>query len=199
MPQNESFFGYLNALVKEARDALGNDAKVDDPLEYRFDIEFPNRRYAFQAYPEEHRIFVGQYLGASGVVWFDELRFDDVHHGWRSANDSAFDFFRSLVNKPTLTTGDIERAAAETPQSGPKESPTSVEQHEELHGERQAAGRPAPRSAQPAAEAGEESLAALARSAYHTVRSVRRRIPSPWSVAKRTASKLIGRGPRAGR
>lgn len=202
MPHNESFFGYLNALVREARDALGGDADVHEPREYRFDIEFPDRRYAFQGYPEEHRIFVGQYLGDRGVVWFDELRFDDTHHGWRSSRDSAFDFFRSLVNKKTLTHADAERAAAEAPQSGEKESPTSIEASVAAHQRAEAqAGEPArEREQQATGEAlhpDEERFVRLARRAYRTVRTVRTRFPSPWGFAKRTAGRILRRRPEA--
>jgi hypothetical protein len=204
MPQNESFFGYLNGLVQEARDALGDEAKVHDPREYRFDIEFSDRRYALQGYPEEQRIFVGQYLGDRGVVWFDELRFDDTRHGWRSSRESATDFFRALVRKPTLTHADAERAAAEKPQSGEKESPTSVEasvaahQRAEQAQQREAAAEETlPETLQGVLESGEEKFVQLARRAYRSVQSARTQLRTPWSAAKRTANRLLRRGPTA--
>ena len=86
--------------------------KVDEPLEYRFDVEFSGRRYAVQGYPQEQRIFIGQYLGDRGgpeaevsegsyipvsqsgadVFWAEKQQAISGYDArdWRASADSAF-------------------------------------------------------------------------------------------------------------
>lgn len=186
---NESFFGHLRQLVNESRDAVGESGKVDDPREFRFDIEFPDRRYALQGYPDQQRVFVGQYLGDRGVVWFEELRFDEVSHGWRNGGRPAYDFVRALVTKPTLSNAEIDQARRERPQSSRKETPTSVEQRAQRprpRAERSAPGRGA--TAKPVTEA---RWWTVAKTIYRTYRSAQAHMPHPLRTIRRTAGRLL--------
>lgn len=172
----ESFFARFRGLDEEARNALAGNAKVDAPYEYRFDIEFADRRYAVQGYPQDQRVFVGQYLGDRGVVWFDELHWDEPQHGWRTGDRAAWDFFASLRDRPSLSHPEAEALARERAQSGSKESPTSTE--EELRASAAAAPQAAP---------GAGGWFATAREALRSANRVRRtvrQIRTPWGAAR---------------
>lgn len=191
---HESFFGHFKALVKEARDAVGEAGTVDDPREFRFDIEFPDRRYALQGYPGEQRVFVGQYLGDRGVVWFEELRFDAVSHGWRNGGRPAFDFVRGLTGKPTLSNAEIDQARRERPQSSLKETPTSVEQRapQAPQARRPARpARPAPGRGTTAKPVTEARWWTVAKTVYRTYRSAQAHMPHPLRTLRRTAGRLL--------
>lgn len=193
---HESFFGHFTALVKEARDAVGDAGKVDDPREFRFDIEFADRRYAMQGYPDQQRVFVGQYLGDRGVVWFDELRFDELSHGWRNGGLPAYDFVRGLTTKSSLSTAEIDAARRARAQSSLKETPTSVERRAEASAGRRAAARRAPerrgaersQSAKPVSEA---RWWTLAKTVYQTYRSAQAHMPHPLRSIRRTAGRIL--------
>lgn len=102
MPIDESVYERFRKLNREVREALQADGEVTLPREYHFEAHLKDRNYDFQASPDGTRIFVGEELGDRGVVWFDELRFDELQNGWRAQNVSAWDLARSLVDKPTL-------------------------------------------------------------------------------------------------
>lgn len=188
---NESFFGRLRALVNEARDAVGAAGKVDDPREFRFDIEFSDRRYALQGYPDQQRVFVGQYLGDRGVVWFDELRFDELHHGWHNGGRPAFDFMRELAHKPTLSNEEIDQARRERPQSSLKETPTSVERRTPSPAGRPAAARRSAERGPTAKPATEARWWTVAKTVYQTYRSARAHMPHPLRTLRSAAGRII--------
>lgn len=179
----ESFFARFRGLDEEARNALAGNAKVDAPYEYRFDIEFADRRYAVQGYPHDQRVFVGQYLGRRGVVWFDELRWDEPQHGWRTGDRAAWDFFAGLRDRPSLSHPEAEALARERAQSGSKESPTSTEEELRATGEELRASAAAAPLTTP--EAG--GWFATARQALRTANRVRRtarQVRTPWGAAR---------------
>lgn len=183
MNPHESYFGHFTALRNEARDAVGGAGRVDEPREWRFDVEFEGRRYAVQAYPNPQRVFVGQYLGDHGVVWFDELRYDELHHGWRSGERPAFDLFQGLAAKPSLAHEDIEAAAAR-PQSAAKASPTSVEarEREQARGHERLRARPE----------GARWWRVL-KLAYRSYRAARAHMPHPLQQARQAAGRVLRR------
>lgn len=190
---HESFFGHFTDLVKEARDAVGDAGKVDDPREFRFDIEFHDRRYALQGYPgQQQRVFVGQYLGDRGVVWFDELRFDELSHGWRNGGRPAYDFVRDLTAKRSLSNEEIDQARRERPQSSLKETPTSVERRAAGRaGQGAAPGRRAAERGQTAKPVSEARWWTLAKTVYQTYRSAQAHMPHPLRTLRRTAGRFL--------
>ncbi len=195
-----SFYSIFRDLHRETSDSIGGEGKVDQPREYRFDIEFPERRYAYQGYPTENRIFVGQYLGDRGVIWFDEIRYDALHHGWRAGELSAWDFAKSLLDKRSLTYDDSIEKVRQVPQSSHKESPTSLETAAASLPEAQA--EKTTRSAQASERVRRRGLALRVRQLFDAIDFARdqlSRIPGPRRVIRTSIGLLVGRRKKANR
>lgn len=111
----EGFYERFRHLVREFRDAIGSAGVVEEPREYRFEVVFPDRRYALQAFPDENRVFVGEEVGDYGVVWFDELRYDELHHGWRASDRSAWDLAQSIIDRKPMVPAAVPAPSATAP------------------------------------------------------------------------------------
>ncbi len=96
----ENFYRRFRRLREECRDAIGNEGIVEEAHEYRFDIDIGDRRFAFQALPQEDRVLVGEEIGNRGVEWFEELVWDEVYPGWRTSDRTAWELAATLAERP---------------------------------------------------------------------------------------------------
>jgi hypothetical protein len=100
MAVDQALYRNFRRLNREIRDALSERGEVSAPREFQFDVKLGDADYLFRLGADEKRVQVGEAVGVRGVEWFDELVFDSVSNGWRSASGSAWEFAQDLADHP---------------------------------------------------------------------------------------------------
>ncbi len=102
MSFDQAFYQEFRRLVGECREAVGDQADVEDPKEFRFEMRAGDRTYAFQLDDDARLVHVGELTGDRGVAWFEDIRYEEGYEGgvWRVGERSAGEFARELLEQP---------------------------------------------------------------------------------------------------